>query len=205
VNHALLVKTGSSLTVQDLGTGKTPIALNTRKNIEELMLRRFLDKNNVPQSNLNIVTVGFPDMLPALDRGDVQVASVVEPFIQPALRTGKYKSLACQYLDVSPNTAVATYAVTRRWIHENPRSAEKFVRAFRRIDEYMKHNDAETRRILASFTRISQQDLPVIGMPAFEPKLDRQSVVGLIQEMRRYRFITTAPDPNAIVNGEGVK
>lgn len=61
VNHALVTTKDSHVTLEDLGNTKTRIALNTIKNIEELMFRRFLDKNGITQTEFNIVTIGFPD------------------------------------------------------------------------------------------------------------------------------------------------
>jgi len=188
-NHALLTKRDSHLTVQDLARPKTQIALNTTRNIEELMLRRYLEKNKVQATQLNIVPLAFPEMLPALQRGTVQVASVVEPFIEPALRTGKYSVLARQYLDVSPETVVATYATTRAWIARNDGRASSFIRAFEKANQFITTDPAETRQVIGSFTRIRPEDLAVMGMPAFEVRVAPKALEELIRQMHRFEFI----------------
>ncbi|HEV2840983.1 MAG TPA: ABC transporter substrate-binding protein [Chthoniobacterales bacterium] len=199
INHALLVKKDSRLEAKDLATTSVRIAVNTTKNIEELMLRRFLEMEGVHKPVLTLVSIGFPDMLPALDRGDVDVVSVVEPFIQPALRTGRYKLLATQYLKVSTNTAVATYAVTSQWLKANRDIAARFRRAFGRANDFINSNEPETREILASFTRIRREDLPLIGMPAFEAQLKRSALEELQEPMQRLNFISSPPPLDAIL------
>lgn len=188
-NHALLIKKGSNLTVASLGKPGTRFALNTVRNIEELMLRRYLAAKQIHAPHLNIVPIGFPEMLPALDRGNVDVVSEVEPFIEPALRSGRYSLLARQYLDVSPETIVATYAVTRQWYEKNRAIVRQFVRAFHKADEFIRSNDAETRQIIGSFTRIRTEDLSIIGMPAFEARAKKESLQDLVREMQKYGFI----------------
>lgn len=199
VNHSLLYKQGANVTVSDLGTPRIRIGVNTYRNIEELMLRRYLHARGVSDKQLTLVPLGFPDMLSALDRGDVDVASVVEPYIEPALRSGKFLCLENQYLAVSTNTLVATYAVTRKWLDNNKDCASRFKRCFSKANEFIKHNDAETRKILSEFTRIKEADLAVIGLPAFEPNIDGQSVAELTSEMRKYGFIDKEPNPTDIV------
>lgn len=193
VNHALLIKKDSNIQVKDLATPSVRIAVNTTGNIEDLMLRRLLETQGISAPVLTLISIGFPDMLPALDRGDVDVVSVVEPFIEPALRAGKYKLLVNQYLAVSEETAVATYVVTKQWLGDNADVAERFRRAFRHANEFINNNEPETREILAAFTRIRREDLPLIGMPAFDIGLKRTSVEDLITSMQRLKFITSVP------------
>lgn len=189
-NHALLVKKGRTLPLAALADGKTRIAVNTNRNIEELMLRRFLTHKGFSTQNLYLNPLSFPDMLSALERGDVDVISEVEPFIEPVLRSGRASLLARQYLEVSPNTVVATYGAARGWLQKNEEIAARFRRAFLKADAFIKGNDAETRQIIGSFTRIAKADLPIIGMAAFEPAVSKESVRELIREMRQHGFIS---------------
>jgi len=200
LNHGLLVKTASAITIQDLVRNDIKIAVNTTRNIEDLMLRRFLRAKGVDDSRLNLLTMGFPDMLPALDRGDIDVASVVEPFIQPALRTGKYRLLANQYIEVSKETAVATYACTNKWLQEHPDAAARFSRAFMHANEFIKTNDVEAREIIGSFTRIRKEDLSIIGIPAFEFSVKPDSLRELSHEMLQFGFIKSEPDVAAMLH-----
>lgn len=198
-NHALLYKNGANLRVADLGKPGIRIAVNTTRNIEELMLRRFISARGLSDNQLELVPIAFPDMWAALERGDVQVASVVEPYIAPALRGDKFSLLAQQYLAVSSNTIVATYAVKRGWLQKNPDTAARFKRAFNKADDFIRQHDAETREILGTFTRISKGDLPIVGMPAFEPTVSREAVIELIHESLKFGFIQKEPNPDDIV------
>lgn len=198
-NHALLIMKGSKFTINDLGNTKTKIAINTTRNIEELMLRRFLSLKNIKGKFLNLVPIGFPEMLSALERKDVDIASVVEPFIEPALRSGRFSLLARQYLEVSPKTIVATYATTNYWLNNNKDIANRFIMAFKKADYFIKHNDQETRKIIGTFARIRQEDLPVIGMPFFDTIVSKDSMQVIIDEMVKYGFIKKSHNPEIMI------
>ncbi len=198
-NHALLVRKDSGLSISDLGNSKIRFAINTTHNIEELMLRRFLSIKNVYSKKLNLVCIGFPEMLSALDRGGVDVVSVVEPFIEPALRDGRFSLLARQYLEVSPETLVATYTVTKQWLDNNNDNAKRFIRAFKKADEFIKNNEPETREIIGSFTRIRKEDLPIIGIASFDFTVKEMALKELVDEMQKYEFIHSFPNPKDMI------
>ncbi|MBX3736690.1 MAG: ABC transporter substrate-binding protein [Candidatus Didemnitutus sp.] len=199
-NHALLSRRGAAVSLEKIAKGEAKVALNTTRNIEEIMLRRFLEKKGMPSNRLTIMPMAFPDMVSALERGDVEVISEVEPFIEPTLRAGRTQLIARQYLEVSKETPVATYAVTRAWLARNHEVSQRFQRAFARADEFIRKNDAETRQIIGSYTRILKSDLPVIGMPAFEPSLSEHSLRELIREMAHLGFIEQESSPADILD-----
>lgn len=200
-NHALLIRTDSSIKVSDLSSVR--IAVNTTRNIEDLMLRRFLIENNIDDSKLQLVTLGFPLMGAALSNGDVEVISVVEPFIEPAIRSGKCTLLARQYQEVSDETVVATYVSTAKWWDENRKNAIAFQSAFKRADKFIRENPVEFRTILASFTRISPEDLQVIGLPAFEATLRPEPLDQIIGYMKELDFIEASlPAKSMIIVSE---
>ncbi len=96
MNHALLVRSDSSIRNRnDLRRPNIRYAINTLRNIEELMLRRFLKETGVSMDSLHLQTMPFNEMLTALDRSAVDVVAVVEPYIVPALtRDSQYRELA---------------------------------------------------------------------------------------------------------------
>lgn len=199
LNHALLVAKSSHLTARELGSPGTRFALNTTLNIEELMLRRYLAQKNFAPHALHIDQIAFPDMPRALRAGDVDVISVVEPFIEPIVKSGEARILARQYIEVSPETLVATYAVSRQWLAANRAIATRFCRAMMKADAYIQNNPGEVRQIVGSFTKIQKADLPIIGMPAFSLEVKADRLQELIDEMAKYHFITQKPSARSLL------
>jgi ABC-type nitrate/sulfonate/bicarbonate transport system substrate-binding protein len=113
----------------------------------------------------------------------------VEPFIEPPLRAGKAKLLARQYLAVSNDTVVATYAVTREWLRRNDDVAQRFRRSFLRADDFIRQDGAKARDIIGGYSRIARSDLHVIGMPAFEASVRPAPIQELLGAMGEVRFL----------------
>jgi NitT/TauT family transport system substrate-binding protein len=198
-NHALLTRPGSGIKVTDFARPGLRVALNTQRNVEELMLRRFLRKRGIKTTQLVTLQLGFPEMLQALDKGAVDVVSEVEPFIQPAIRSGRATLLAKQYEEVSRQTLVATYVVSRAWLEGHPSEARRFRRAMDKANTFIRNNKAETRQIIGSFTRIAAADLAVMGLPAFESRADEKSLADIITAMKEEGFITNLPSAKAMI------
>lgn len=194
-NHALLVRRNSTIKPADLGLTSTRIGVNTTRNIEELILRRYLRNHGVNATTLNLISIPFPEMLPALESGSIDVAAVVEPFIEPALRTGKFRLLSKHYQDRATETLVATYAVSTKWQRENPDAARRFKAAFRAADRFIREHPTDTRKAIGQYTSISDRDLAVMGMPAFAERLSEVRLNEIAELMKTYRFI----DSSAVV------
>ncbi|HEV7238602.1 MAG TPA: ABC transporter substrate-binding protein [Thermoanaerobaculia bacterium] len=199
LNHALLVAKTSRLAPSDLVKPSTRIGLNTILNIEELMLRRYLASRGTAAANLNVRQVAFPEMLNLLRNNDLDVISTVEPFIEPNVRKGDVRILARQYIDVSPETLVATYAVSTEWARENADVLARFYRAMAKADTFIRSNSAETRQIIGTFTRIQPQDLAVMGMPAFELTVNPARLQETVEQMRRFQFISQSPSVDSMI------
>lgn len=187
--HALVVRADSDLTPQDLSRPGMRIAVNTRGNIEELMLRRYLDSIGVPQTNLELVPLAFPEMVGALERRDVHAASICEPFIRPPIADGKTKLLAYQYLEVKPQTLVATYAATTNWLEQNREAYVRFDRAFAQADAFLNDNPEESREIIGKATRLDPSALSLIEIPYFMNRVDPDDFAETAEQMHRFGFI----------------
>ena len=62
--------------------GKT-IAANTLNNICEVTINATLEEKGVDVSKLKYTEIPFPEMVGALEKGRVDAACVVEPFVSP--------------------------------------------------------------------------------------------------------------------------
>jgi len=182
INHALLVPANSDvMTAADLA-GKT-IAVNTLKNIEDLMMRRFLESHNVNPDGVHFQAVPFPVMPTALARGDIDAIAVVEPFISIALKENNARILEHQYLALTDRAMVATYVTYEDWISENPRLVQEFLTAFLEATEYMNTHPGETRRIIGNFTNIEDQLLQEIGLPEMVAEIDVDMLDSLARDL----------------------
>ena len=98
--HGLLVSMKSPITDPKMLAGKK-IAVNALKNVEHLMLTRYLRLENVVPTSVTVVEIGFPQMPTVLKAGQVDAVCAIEPYLTAAVQRGDGKLLAHHYLTVS--------------------------------------------------------------------------------------------------------
>ncbi len=196
VNHSLIVKNDSPETIQDYINPR--IAVNTRNNIEELMLRRYLDYKGIDQSNIDIKPIPFPVMEQSLQKNEVDIVSIVEPFITKMMDSG-FKKIANQYQLESPfsdSILVASYITRREWIESNQSKVDKFNKAFRKSTEFLNDpiNNSEVRSIISKYTSLDQDLAFKIGLPLMIECVDIDALKDIISLAQTYNFIESGSE-----------
>jgi NitT/TauT family transport system substrate-binding protein len=188
-NHALLVNGDMVKSVRDIKGKK--VAVNTFKNIEELMVRKYLKSLGLSWNDVDKMEVDFPQMLPLLENGQIAVASVVEPFITIGLedKDGVIKKISNHYITFSPNTLVATYVASKESIDSKKDAMRGFILAMRDATDYIKNNEAEARCIIGNYTKIPTKVLPRIGLSDFKKELDKNDLDSILVDMKEFNYV----------------
>lgn len=124
--------------IKDLA-GKT-VAVTARGTLADLMVKSAFATNGGDPSTLERAEMPFTDMTAALGRGQVDAATMVEPFVTAAQKsTGAtiLADLATGPLNDLPFTA---YAGTAKFVDANPKTVQAFQKAMQRAT-----NDAADR------------------------------------------------------------
>lgn len=129
-----LIDAGTIKELRDL-KGKT-IAINATGSSTEIALEKALEKGGVKRDEVNVVTMPFPDMLPALGNKAIDVAIDVDPYNALAQAQG----LAVRWKgedEVYPNHNTSVLLVGK-FAQDNPEAAKRLVTAYvRGIRDYV--------------------------------------------------------------------
>jgi len=192
----LLVKGGGPIkTAKDLEGKK--IAVNTLNNICPVTINAALQKRGVDISKISYREIAFPDMLPALQKGDVSAACEVEPFVTIGKAQGN-RGLAPFYYDTAPHLPVAQYLTTEKYISENPDVVRRFTTAMNKSLTYAQSHPDEVRAIIPTYTEIDKKTAQQIQLPTFSPQPNRAAERTIAQYMVRYKLIPKVPDLGAL-------
>lgn len=182
---------GSSIeTAADLA-GKT-IAVNTLNNVGDVTIKAALEKEGVDVSDLKFLELGFPDMLPALERGDVDAVWLVTPFTEMAEAAGAQVVLHPFY-DTKPGLSIASYFTSEKYAAENPEVVKKFVEGINKSMEYAMAHPEELRAVVKEFTQIPEDVLAVMPLPEFSTPLPTESLELTGELMAKYKITPQAP------------
>jgi NitT/TauT family transport system substrate-binding protein len=188
----LLVKgNGPIKTAKDLEGKK--IAVNTLNNICPVTINAALQKRGVDISKISYREIAFPDMLPALQKGDVSAACEVEPFVTIGKAQGN-RGIAAFYYETAPHLPVAQYLTTEKYISENPDVVRRFASAMNRSLTYAESHSAEVRAIIPTYTEIDKKTAQAIQLPTFSPQPNRAAERTVANYMVRYKLIPKVPN-----------
>ncbi|MFD3929059.1 ABC transporter substrate-binding protein [Streptomyces sp. NPDC058614] len=189
---ALVVKKGSSLkSAKDL-EGKT-VAVNTLKNILDTSVRESVRKAGGDPSKVKFVELAFDQMPAALEKGQVDAATAVEPALTTILNQGGVE-IASPYVDVAKDLTVAMYFTSQTYATKNPDVVKKFQQATTEALTYANSHPDEVRDIVATYTQISSSVLSKVTLPKWPADISRSSVETLEKLGEQDGLFKTAPD-----------
>jgi NitT/TauT family transport system substrate-binding protein len=194
---ALLAGPDSGVAEAQEFEGKT-IAVNTLDNIAEVVVKAALEQEGVDPSRLELIEVPFPDMAPAMERGDVDGAFSIEPFVTTSVRDGA-EIVNYSYVATEPDMQVGGYAVSERFAEEDPETVDGFKAAVAETAEYVTSHQDEFRRFLSQEAEISPQLAERIVLPQWTTDLNVRSLENTAELMQRYGLVDEPVDVGQLV------
>jgi NitT/TauT family transport system substrate-binding protein len=191
----LVVKDPAITSAKQLAGKK--VAANTTKGIVELAIRKLVDMAGGDGKSVNVTAIPFPDMIAALDSGQVDAIFEVEPSLSAAKAKGWHVlgSLAT----IQPKMTVALYFTSNQLAQSNPGLVERFTRAMKKSLQYATDHPDEARAIVGTYTQTPAATLNTITLTGWPQDVNVDSLNTLADLMVQYGFTTTKPNVTAIL------
>lgn len=157
-------------TVADL-EGKT-IAVNTLNNIVQIAVEAHLQDAGLTLDDVTLVEIGFPDMVAALELGDVDVISVVEPFGTIARNTLDATLVIDMFTNRLADFPVAGWMTTDEWATAHPNTIAAFNRAFAKATDVANNEEGALAEIVPTYTSSSPEAAAELNYPNMVAGLD---------------------------------
>jgi len=186
---AVVVKAGSDITSAKDLSGKT-IAVNALQAMGELVTRQAIDNAGGDASTTTFVAMAFPDMANAVERGDVDAAFVVEPFLSTAVAAG-LKPIARTYHDaLIPGESDAIYFTSEQFIQQAPGTVAAFTRALNRAAEASTADPQLIRDALVKYGNIDPSVAAKIYLPGYSAGVPTDAIQKFLDVMVQQGFLT---------------
>ena len=184
---ALLALDPEITTPADL-EGKT-IAVNALKAQAELEVRLFLDSEDVATDSVTFVEVPFGEMPAALERGDVDAITGVEPFLSAAIADG---ATVIGEVDraLPAGSPITAYFTSDALAASDPELVEKFSAAITKSLEYAAEHPDDVRAMITEFTEVPAEVTAEIALPTFSSTLQKEGVEQVKLDMEKYGFLS---------------
>jgi len=192
----VVVKADSTIqSAKDL-VGKK-VATNTLKNIVDTSVKELVRKDGGDPKAVSFVELPFPNMAAALTANQVDAIFVVEPFYSAAKAQG-FRSIAT-WADVAPNLCVALYFTSTKLANENPDLVQRFTDAMAESLAFADANPDEARRIIGTYTQITEEVRNAITLPKWPAEINRDSITTLGGLAVTDGTLTGQPDLNLLL------
>ncbi len=127
------------------------IALNARDITPEVLMDTYLRTAGLTINDVDVVTLGFPDMIAALANNSVDVALPIEPFATQIVEAGT-AVVAARADTVIPGQQVAVILYGPKFVQERPDVARRFMAAY--VKGLRDYNDAFSKRDAAKRSEV---------------------------------------------------
>ena len=191
----LVPKDSGIRTVGDLAGKK--VAVNILNNIQSLTLNAILDAKGIGRPVYR--QIAFPQMGPALERGQVDAVHAVEPF-DSAIR-GELKARVLLDGGAAPvqSLPISGYVTTRKFAADHPKEAAAFRRAIEAASKIAAQDPGAVREELPKYTKVTAGQARSIGLPAYPAATDAAQLRRLTELMKKQGLLKKTVDPATLL------
>jgi NitT/TauT family transport system substrate-binding protein len=186
----LVVKDPSITSAKQLAGKK--VAANTLKGIVELSIRELVTKDGGDGTGVNVVAIGFPDMVAALDNNQVDAIFAVEPTLSAAKAKGWH--VLGDFATIDPKMTVALYFTSNQLAQSNPGLVSRFTAAIAKSLDYATAHPDEVRDIVGTYTTVSADVRAKMTLPGWPMTADSSSLSVLADLIVKYKAADKRPD-----------
>lgn len=165
---ALLVHNDSTIKKAADLIGKTVGGPGLR-DIGTISVDMWLQQQGVNPSSVHFVELSSGQLQPALARGTIDAAIVIEPYLSSALASDD-RVLALPYTAIAPHFIIAAYFTTGDWLKAHAATARAFAGAIAETARWANKNHVLSAQILEKYSHIHVT--PTQTRPVYAERLD---------------------------------
>lgn len=143
--------------------GKT-IAVNTLNNTGDITIKAVLKEQGVDPGKVKFIELPFPDMKPALEKGSVDAAWLVEPFRTAVAGSGGRMVLK-SYGGVADGIPVSGLGMSDAFVAKNPDTVAAFARAIEKANAFIAQDPERARQIVTTYSKTTAEQAAAMELP----------------------------------------
>jgi NitT/TauT family transport system substrate-binding protein len=175
----LLVRKDSSISTGKDLNGKT-IGSGALKDINAICTLAWIDANGGDSKTVRALEVPNNTLMPALDEGRIDVATILPPYLAQALDSGKYRVVGKPYDGVAKSFEIAVWAGSTDYATKNPDVVRRFAASMRESSQIANATPEKAVDVVAKFTGVAPAIVlrgPAPNDPQFIEPADIQPVI----------------------------
>jgi NitT/TauT family transport system substrate-binding protein len=160
------------------------VAVVALASISLLGMREWLRQGGVDLAKVRIVEMPFPDMVPAMQRGQVAAALVAEPYV--ASTKNDARVLGKAFDAIAKSFYISAYFASKDWLAKNADAARKLVAAIGESARWANGHRDDTATILAKYTKMTPDRIASMTRVSQATALDARRIQPVLDVAYRY-------------------
>jgi NitT/TauT family transport system substrate-binding protein len=170
-SDGVLVLEGSGINTPAGLIGKT-IAINITGNIQQLLIDRQLQADDLNPAKVHFVEIAFPDMLAALKAHRVDAINEIQPYETEAEENLGAESILSPCTGSTNGMPLTGDISTAQWVNSHHAIALAFQRAIEQGQAVAQTNRTAVEQILPTFLKISKATAATVNLNTFPTSLN---------------------------------
>ncbi|MER7796415.1 ABC transporter substrate-binding protein [Microbacterium sp. NPDC096154] len=175
--------------------GKT-LAINGLNTISQLSMVKGISDAGVDPDDVEMVEVGFPDMVATLQQGEIDAATVQEPFLTQGLDAGLV-SIGSSYFE--PGMAIGGVSTSEKFAAEHPEVVTAMKEAVSRTAKAIADDPESFREFQVEAEMIPAELADRLNLTSYRGEVDLETVQAAADVMVEFGWIDEVPDLDALV------
>ena len=167
--------------------------------LSTVAVEAWMTDNGADWHGTQFVEVGYSAMLPALEAGRVQAATLIKPFITDAVDSGKAKVLGLFYSAVANRFLESCWFANADFVAKHRDTIAAFGRVVAQASAYTNAHQPETVDLLASWANLDPQRAAHIPRIVTGTTLDPREIQPVIDIAAKYGLIAQRFDARDII------
>jgi NitT/TauT family transport system substrate-binding protein len=165
--------------------GKT-VAISAFKDGTHLAMAAYLTKNGIDPSKVNFIEMPYPLMAPAVVRGTVAAAVIVEPFV--AASANDVRTFAKPLDSLASEFLLAGWFCTTTWLSANAATARKFVAVMYETARWANANHQKSGELLQKYSKVDDATVAHMARAVYAERLDAAQLDPTLDWSARVNF-----------------
>jgi NitT/TauT family transport system substrate-binding protein len=194
---AIVVKAGSpARSLKDLA-GKT-VAIPGYASVQDFLIRRALESAGMDAKAVTIIVIKPPEMLPALETGQIEAFIAWEPHATKAVTKGVGRVLL-RSSEIWKGHPCCVVAFEDAVVKSRPAVLQSFLKAHARATAFVLANGDEAVRIGVQYTGMDEATVrAALGNITYRSELERAPILEYASYLTRFGYIKET-DPEALL------
>lgn len=173
------------------------ISVNALGGLGDLTIKGAIANDGGDPDAVKFTELGFPDMLPAIEDGQLDAIWVVEPFVSQATEAG-LRVISYNFFETMPGLPLGVYFTTAETADAYADELEVFHQVMDRANAFAQENEAEIRDIVPTFTAVPEEAAQAMALPVFAATIPKERIEAMGDMVAEYGLVQELPDLDPI-------